>query len=115
MKRLIDESPLLILPTLAKKVGLNEAIILQQIHFWNGISKNNREGHTWVYKTVEEWHVEFPFWSKSTIERTLKRLEEQQLIVVGVYNLMKADRTKWYRVNYAMIKNHLHEKPCQIG
>ncbi|MDN4495121.1 hypothetical protein [Ureibacillus aquaedulcis] len=114
MKRLIDESPLLILPSLATKIGLNEAIILQQIHFWNQISKNIREGHTWVYKTVEEWHGEFPFWSKSTIERTLKKLEEQQLIVVGVYNPMKADRTKWYRVNYAMIVHHFYEGARQI-
>ncbi|WP_137728110.1 hypothetical protein [Lysinibacillus sp. SGAir0095] len=114
MKRLIEESPLLILPTLAKKVGLNEAIILQQIHYWNQISKNVREGHIWVYKTVEEWHIEFPFWSKSTIERTLKRLEDQQLIVVGVYNRMKYDRTKWYRVNYEIIEQLFETPVCQV-
>ncbi|WP_156967307.1 hypothetical protein [Ureibacillus sinduriensis] len=52
MRKLIDESPLLILPTLARKVGLNEAIILQQIHYWNQRSRNIREGHTWVYENV---------------------------------------------------------------
>ncbi|WP_349774291.1 hypothetical protein [Ureibacillus chungkukjangi] len=40
-RRIIDESPLLIRPTLAAKVGLNEAIILQQIHYWNQILPEN--------------------------------------------------------------------------
>lgn len=114
MRKLIDESPLLILPTLARKVGLNEAIILQQIHYWNQRSKNIREGHTWVYKTVEDWHLEFPFWSKSTIERTLKKLEEKKLIVVGIYNRMKSDRTKWYRVNYEMINHYFQDASTQV-
>ena len=114
MRTLTNESPLLILPTLATKVGQNEAVILQQIHYWNQISKNVRDGHTWVYKTIEQWHHEFPFLSKSTIERTLKKLEVQQLIVVGVYNRMKSDRTKWYRVNYETIEQSFHDLTIQV-
>ena len=33
-KLLIDEPPLQVLPSLALKIGLNEAIILQQVHYW---------------------------------------------------------------------------------
>ena len=103
-KLLVKEPPLIILPKLAVQIGLNEAIILQQIHYWNQRSKNVVEGHRWVYKTLEEWQQEFPFWSKSTVERTLKKLEDQQLIAIGVYNRMRSDRTKWYRVNYEAIE-----------
>lgn len=31
---LLDEPPLQVMPTLATKVGLNESIVLQQIHYW---------------------------------------------------------------------------------
>ncbi|MFJ7738355.1 DnaD domain protein [Lysinibacillus sp. NPDC097287] len=100
MNLLINESPLQVLPSLAVKIGLNQALVLQQMHYWLRISKNIRGGHKWVYKTLEDWHKEFPFWSKSTLERIIRKLEEDQLIVVGNYNRMKMDRTKWYRVNY---------------
>lgn len=103
MKLLIQESPLVLLPTLAAEIGLNEAIILQQIHYWLRRSKNEREGHKWVYKSVREWQKEFPFWSTNTIERTLKKLEKQELIIVGIYNKHKSDRTKWYRIHYEKI------------
>ena len=33
-KLLIHDKPIMILPSLAQKIGLNEAIILQQIHYW---------------------------------------------------------------------------------
>ena len=33
-KLLINEHPLQVLPSLATKIGLNEAIVLQQIHYW---------------------------------------------------------------------------------
>ncbi|WP_036189271.1 hypothetical protein, partial [Ureibacillus manganicus] len=100
---LIPESPLQLLPTLATKIGLNEAIVLQQIHYWLTKSKNVRDGRVWVYKSVNDWQKEFPFWSKNTIDRTLKKLEKQQLIFVGNYNKRKYDRTKWYSIQYKTI------------
>ncbi|MBM7610232.1 hypothetical protein JOD29_003511 [Lysinibacillus composti] len=103
MKLLIKESPLQVLPTLAKKIGLNEAIILQQMHYWLQRSNKQVEGHTWIYKTLDAWTEEFPFWSKRTIERTLKKLEAEAYIIVGKFNKMKADRTKWYRINYDLV------------
>ena len=37
---LIKESPVMIIPSLAVRIGLNEAVVLQQIHSWLGISKH---------------------------------------------------------------------------
>ena len=33
-KMIIDDRPLMVLPKLATAIGLNEAIVLQQIHYW---------------------------------------------------------------------------------
>lgn len=50
---------------LAVVIGLNEALVLQQIHYWIEINKkNNRnfhEGRYWTYNTINEWQKGFPF------------------------------------------------------
>ncbi|MGV3110807.1 conserved phage C-terminal domain-containing protein [Staphylococcus pettenkoferi] len=97
---LIDDYPILVLPKLAEKVGLNEAIILQQIHYWLNSSKHNYDGKRWVYNSYPKWIEQFPFWSESTIKRTITSLEKQDLIFVGNYNKAGFDRTKWYSINY---------------
>lgn len=105
MNVLISSPTIQLIPTLAKKVGLNEAIVLQQLHFRMCISKNWRDGHRWVYKTYEEWRKEeFPFWSVDTIYRTIRKLEKEgYLISTDVYNRMHVDKTKWYRINYDLL------------
>jgi hypothetical protein len=42
-KLLIDSSTLIVLPTLATLIGLNEAIVLQQIHYWTNKYENDEE------------------------------------------------------------------------
>lgn len=101
MNLLINEPPLQVLPSLARQVGLNEAILLQQLHFRSLISSNVRDGHKWVYKTYEEWGNEFPFWSIDTIRRSIYKLEKEGYVIsTSAYNKMKMDKTKWYRINY---------------
>jgi uncharacterized phage protein (TIGR02220 family) len=102
MKLLINESPLQIIPSLALAVGLNEAIVLQQIHFRSLLSLHIREGEKWVFKTYDEWkRDEFPFWSVDTIKRTILRLERRgYLVSTSEYNRMRMDKTKWYRIDY---------------
>lgn len=103
-KLLLDQQPLLVMPQLAAKIGLNESIILQQIHYWNEINKkannNLRDGHYWTFNSVEGWQEQFPFWSKSTINRTINNLEKMKLVVSSNYNKLKIDRTKLYRIDY---------------
>jgi len=105
MNLLINESPLQVLPSLAMQVGLNAAILLQQLHFRSLISRNVRDGHKWVYRTYEEWrNEEFPFWSVDTIKRAIRRLEDSGYIIsTSSYNRMKMDKTKWYRINYTKL------------
>ena len=97
---IINERPLLIPPTLAAEIGLNEAIVLQQIHFLLSISDHSYDGRKWVYNSYDDWQRQFPFWSKPTIVRIIKRLEDAELIIAGNYNKRLYDRTKWYTINY---------------
>ena len=102
-KLLISESPLQVLPTLAVKIGLNEALMLQQVHYWisNPMNKNVREGRVWVYKTYAEWQKEFPFWSLPTIKRTSLNLEGLGILIASdKFNRLTTDRTKWYAIDY---------------
>ena len=43
--------PLLIPPALAKEIGLHEAVILQQIHYWLEKSNHLINGCLWIYNT----------------------------------------------------------------
>ena len=97
---LVDEYPLIVLPSLAKEIGLNEAIMLQQIHFWIGKKNNYKDGRYWVYNTYDEWLEQFPFWSLSTLKRTITSLSNKKLIIIGNFNKAKFDKTNWYTINY---------------
>ncbi len=104
MNYLINESPLLVLPTLACMLGLNEAIITQQIHYWLGISKNEIDGKKWVFNTYQDWQKQFPWWSIDTIRRTFKNLEKLGVLETDNFNKINIDRTKWYTINYQRLQ-----------
>lgn len=94
----------MVLPSLAEKIGLNEAIMLQQIHFWITRKPHEKDGRQWIYNTYAEWATQFPFWSESTIKRTIRSLEKKGLIITGNYNKVKIDKTKWYTIDYEKLE-----------
>lgn len=100
-KLLLDEHPLVIQPKLAKLIGLNESIILQQLHYWLQKSTHERDGRRWIYNTYADWEEQFPFWSLSTIRRTIGKLEKEGLILSTTnFNKLGIDNTKWYTIDY---------------
>ncbi len=119
-KLLFSEYPLIILPTLAIILGLNESIILQQIHYWlENVAKNQsryperdrrnfRDGLWWTYQSIPDWQrTTFPFWSQSTIKRAILHLEEMGVLISRQLARDKRDRTNWYSINYERL-NQLH-------
>ena len=96
--------PLVFDPELAAVLGLNEAIVLQQVHYWLCINRDKKrafkDGFHWVFASYPEWNKQFPFWSESTIKKTFQRLEAKGILVSANYNSVKYDRTKWYRISY---------------
>jgi hypothetical protein len=113
-KLLIHEEPLQVLPSLAAKIGLNEAIMLQQIHYWLRKSKNIRDGKPWIYNTYAEWEKQFPWWSNRTIKRIVDNLRAAGLIeTTSKYNKLNIDQTLWYTINYGKLDmGELTESPA---
>ncbi|MCC7571186.1 hypothetical protein KO465_07680 [Candidatus Micrarchaeota archaeon] len=106
-KLLIDDKPVMVLPKLAKAIGLNEAIVLQQIHYWlitykeAGKQDHFADGCWWVYNTKQEWSENFPWWSENTAWRALTNLREIGLVkTTSQYNKKGYDRTLWYSIDY---------------
>jgi len=101
-KLLINEPPLQVLPSLVMAIGLNEAIVLQQIQYWINKGCGKRvDGKVWIFNTYEKWQKDnFPFWSVSTIQRIFLRLEEEGLIFSEQFDKASYDHKKYYRINY---------------
>jgi len=108
-KLLINEPPIQLLPTLAIKVGLSKAILLQQVHYWCENPKMGavRDGKRWIRNTAEEWQKDnFPFWSLKTVKRTIAALEKDGLLLSrDDLNKSGYDRTKWYTINHEALNN----------
>ena len=101
---LINESPIQILPSLAKLIGLNEAIIVQQIHSWSNNLDTFRD-KKWIYINYNEWQKQFPFWSVFKIGNTIKNLQEKNIIFSKInMNRVKFDIENWYSINYEKLK-----------
>ena len=105
MSLLFKFRPLVINPQLAERIGLNEAIVLQQLKYWLNETESGLEhdGRRWVYNTVEQWQRQFPFWSVDTVKRSLKSLQSQGIIFAEQLAKSKHDRTYHYAINYQSI------------
>lgn len=113
MHKLFTNHPLVVDKYLAKILGLNEAIVLQQINYWLEINKkknnNFHEGRYWTYNTISDWQEEFPFWSKDTVNRIFNKLRKMNILITGNYNKLKVDRTLWYSIDYEELDKQLTE------
>jgi hypothetical protein len=106
-KLLLDEPPLVIQPALAQQIGLNEAIILQQIHYWICTSPHDREGQKWIYNSYEEWGKQFPWIGNRKLRYVIRNLEQEGYLLTGRFNKRRGDNTKWYRINYEKLEELL--------
>ena len=115
---LLDEAPLQVMPTLATLIGLNESIILQQVHYWLKIKEKSQQdyidGHYWVYNTYEQWQEQFPFFSIRTLKRIFTSLKKSGLLLSGNYNRAGFDRTCWYSIDYDVL-DKIACISCQSG
>ena len=114
---LIDEYPLIVLPSLAKAVGLEKAIILQQVHYWMKKSTHERDGHLWIYNSYRAWAEQFTWLSEASIKKHILELEKKGLLISGNYNKFVIDRTKWYRIDYEALAKLTPNKtgPNKLG
>lgn len=99
---LMDEEALQVLPSLAVALGLDEAIVIQQLWYWlNPKRKVGRilDGHRWVFNTYAEWRESnFPFWSEIHIKRLFLKLEKAG-IIISCQPDGRMSRRKYYRLS----------------
>ena len=103
-KLLFDEAPLVVDTVLATKIGVDAALVLQQVHYWVEINRkknsNFHDGAYWTYNTIKDWNKCFPFYGERTIQRIFKKLKDLGILKVGNFNKAKFDKTSWYSIDY---------------
>jgi hypothetical protein len=101
-KLLISETPLQVLPTLATRIGLNEAIFIQQLHWMSQQDHYGRvdDGRKWIRNSLPDWHKQFPFFSVAALRRIIKNLQDDGLLLYrDDLNRHAYDKTGWYAVD----------------
>jgi hypothetical protein len=101
--RLLDERVVLIIPSLAVHLGLNEAVVLQQLHYV--LMRNTaevRDGLKSVRMTYADWQREFPWWSDSTIRRIFDGLRD-----AGLVRFTRTKEAAWYAIDHAAVDARL--------
>ena len=107
---LFDERPLVLLPSLAKAVGVDQAIVLQQLHYYlvNPKCGHEHDGHRWIFNTYEDWQAQdFPFWPAYRVGQNFRRLEQRRLLIScqpESYADGVGNRRKYYRINYEQLE-----------
>lgn len=81
---------------IAEIVGEKSAAILEYISYWCAQSNEEHDGRKWIFQSLKNFKEHFPNMSESTIRRCIKKLADEGLIVIGNYNRIPFDKTKWY-------------------
>ncbi|WP_431028124.1 hypothetical protein [Lysinibacillus sp. LZ02] len=105
MTLLVQGKPLILIPQLASKIGVYEALFLQQLHYLLTQRGTSVDGGTWYYHSSDQWLQHFPFLSKRTLSRITSSLEKQGLIRKRQdLNAYRTDRTLWYTIVYPNVE-----------
>ena len=87
-------------PEVAREVGMNAAVLYQNIHYWcehNAANERNfHDGRYWTYNSNKAFAELFPYMSAKQIRTALNKLVETGYIVKGSFNRSKFDQTRWY-------------------
>jgi len=110
-KLLVAEPPLLVQPSLACVLGLNEAIFLQQVHYWLNpkFNKNFIDNRYWVHNTLSQWRKQFPFWEEKTLRRTIQSLEDAGVLMTRL-NTIRNVKTKYYTIDYTGLMQQIEQQ-----
>ena len=105
-----DDVVLTIRPQFAALLGLNESIVIQQLHYWlkkaeRGQCGRSVDGHYWVWNTTPEWLEQFPFFSESTLKRIFSKLKSRGIVIIEQFD--GSNRTNFYRIDYAKLDEFL--------
>ena len=88
---------------IAKEVGVNAAVILENIAHWvlknKANEKNFYDGHYWTYNSNAAMAELFPYMNVRQVRTALDSLRKNGMVLTGNYNKSSYDRTLWYTVS----------------
>ena len=97
---------------IAKKYGIEEAILLNHLYFWIEKNRANNkhcyDGYYWTYSSKKAFTDLFPYLTERQVDYALKKLLDDGLIMKGNYNKSGYDRTLWYAITkngYSILQN----------
>ena len=98
---------------IAKEVGVNAAVILENIAHWvlknKANDKNFYDGHYWTYNSRTAMTALFPYLSEKQVRYALDSLRKADMVLTGNYNKSSYDRTLWYTVSDSCAKKYFPE------
>lgn len=102
-------------PKMAAVLGVNEALVLGMVDYWINKNRENninyKNGRYWTFNSIKKWRERyFYFWSERTVKRIFESLEEKGILIVGNFNKVGFDRTKWYSIDYDKFNEIVDEK-----
>ena len=106
-------------PQIAKELGVDSAIIFQNIVFWIAKNKANEkhfyDGKYWTYNSNRAFLELFTWLSEQNLRTCLKKLIDKKYLVKGNFNKIAYDRTTWYSIGekYQMDMLELTPSLCE--
>ena len=98
---------------IAKEVGVNAAVIMENIAHWvlknKANDKNFYDGHYWTYNSRTAMTALFPYLSEKQVRYALDALRKADMVITGNYNKSSYDRTLWYTVSDSCAKKYFPE------
>lgn len=116
---LFDEPPIALSPTLARTIGLPEAVFLQQLHYW--LAHKARDparykdyfisGRPWVKWTQEELMQQVPLGrSIEPHKRVIRVLKELDVLLVEQHLRSNWNQSNFYSINYSALDAFLEQR-----
>lgn len=97
---------------IAKKYGVQAAILFKHLYFWIVKNKANNinfyDDYYWTYNSKKAFAELFPYMTARQIEYALQKLIDDGLVITGNYNKVAYDRTLWYAITkkgYSILQN----------
>lgn len=95
--------------------GVDEAIMLKNIKFWLAKNEANNanffDGKYWTFNSANAYSQLFPFWTQKQINRIINSLTKKGVLLVGNYNKIPYDRTRWYTIEFSKLPNKNFDLP----
>lgn len=99
----------------AEQYGIECAILIHHFQFWieqnQAMGKNFIDGRTWTYQTHKEIYAIYPYLSEDIVQRNLKKLVDEGVLVTANYNKSQLNKTLWY----AFKNEKMFTKPQNCG